>query len=103
MDIDKFRQIHLSIAEGLDAWRVVPRVLVALYCYMLYKIIEWYMTLEPHIINNCVSQTVTDLHPYFFAYSKPARIILRDAFRVTILVEIAISSLGTSLKNFIFG
>jgi len=60
MDIDKFRQIHLSIAEGLDAWRVVPRVLVALYCYMLYKIIEWYMTLEPHIIDNCVSQAVTD-------------------------------------------
>jgi hypothetical protein len=60
MDIDRFRQIHLSVAEGLDAWRVVPRTLVALYCYMLYKIIEWYMALEPHIIDKCVSQNVLD-------------------------------------------
>jgi len=60
MDIDKFRQIHLSLAEGLDAWRIVPRALVALYCYMLYKIINWYMDLAPYIIEKCVSSNVLD-------------------------------------------
>lgn len=60
MNIDKFRQIHLSLAEALDAWRIVPRALVGLYCYMLYKIIIWYMTLEPYILNGCKSQNVID-------------------------------------------
>jgi len=60
VDIDKFRQIHLSLAEGLDAWRIVPRVLVGLYCYMLYKIIDWYMTLQPYIIDKCVSSNMLD-------------------------------------------
>lgn len=60
MNIDKFRQIHLSIAEALDAWRIIPRALVGLYCYMLYKIVEWYMDLEPYMLNGCKSQTVLD-------------------------------------------
>ena len=60
MDIDKFRQFYLAIAAGLDALRVVPRVLVALYCYMLYKVVSWYMTLEPRLIDNCVSQNILD-------------------------------------------
>jgi len=60
MDIDKIRQMHLAIAEALDAWRIVPRVLVGLYCYMLYTVINWYMALEPHILRGCTSQTIID-------------------------------------------
>lgn len=60
MDIDKFRQIHLSIAEALDAWRIIPRALVSLYCYMLYKVVEWYMALHPYIMDKCVSQNMAD-------------------------------------------
>ncbi len=60
MDIDKFRQTHLSMAEALDAWRIVPRALVGLYCYMLYKVIIWYMALEPHMLEGCVSQNTID-------------------------------------------
>ena len=60
MNIDKIRQIHLAMAEALDAWRIIPRTLVALYCYMLYKIIEWYMTLQPYVIDKCVSQNMID-------------------------------------------
>lgn len=60
MDIDKFRQIHLSLAEGLDAWRIVPRALAAGYCYLLYKVVDWYMNLAPYILEKCSSPTVTD-------------------------------------------
>lgn len=60
MDIDKFRQVHLALAESLDAWRIVPRVLVALYCYMLYKVVDWYMGLHPYMMDKCVSQNVLD-------------------------------------------
>ncbi len=49
------------------------------------------------------SQTVTFLYPNFLAYSKAALIILLVYFFVTILVEIAISSLGTLAKPFILG
>jgi len=60
MDIDRFRQIHLALAEMLDAWRIVPRALVGLYCWMLYKVVMWYMALEPHLIDKCVSQNTLD-------------------------------------------
>ena len=53
MDVDKFRQVHLAMAEMFDAWRVIPRALVALYCYMLYKVVVWYMALEPHMMEGC--------------------------------------------------
>ena len=59
MDIDKARQIHMAWAEALDAWRIVPRALVALYCYMLYKVIVWYMALEPHMIEGCKAQDMS--------------------------------------------
>ena len=60
MDIDRFRQMHLSLAEALDAWRIVPRALVGLYCYMLYKIVNWYMDLAPYVIEKCVSSNALD-------------------------------------------
>ncbi len=48
-DIDTFRRWHLATAEFLDAWRIIPRTLVAAYAYLLYKVIAWYMALEPHL------------------------------------------------------
>lgn len=60
MNIDKFRQIHLSIAEALDAWRIVPRILIALYSYLLYKVVAWYMTLAPTMLDGCISQNTID-------------------------------------------
>lgn len=52
-DVDSWRQVHLAVAEFIDAWRVIPRLLVAGYAYFLYKVIDWYMTLEPHIAPGC--------------------------------------------------
>lgn len=60
MSIDRYRQIHLAMAEALDAWRIVPRALAGLYCYMLYKVIVWYMALEPYMLEGCKSQNVID-------------------------------------------
>lgn len=52
-DIDAWRKLHLSMAEWMDAWRVVPRLLVAAYAYLLWKVMQWYMTIEPHMIKGC--------------------------------------------------
>jgi hypothetical protein len=47
--IDVYRKRHLAIAEFIDAWRLIPRSLVAGYAYMLAKVVWWYMSLEPHL------------------------------------------------------
>ena len=36
--------IHL--AKTVDAWRIFPRVFVAVYIYLLYEVVIWFMTLE---------------------------------------------------------
>ena len=36
--------IHLAKTE--DAWRIFPRVFVAVYIYLLYEVVIWFMTLE---------------------------------------------------------
>jgi len=48
-DVDVVRRRHLAIAEAVDAWRVIPRLLVAFYGVLFYEVIKWYMALEPHL------------------------------------------------------
>lgn len=60
MDIDSIRKYHLSVAEAVDAWRIVPRLLAGTYGYLVYMIVKWYMALEPKLIPGCVSEIVTD-------------------------------------------
>ena len=59
-NIDTWRKGHLAIAEWIDAWRLIPRALVGGYVFLLYKVINWYMDLEPHLIPNCVSDNAVD-------------------------------------------
>lgn len=44
--IDERRQVHLMLAEAMDAWRVVPRMLVACYGYLVWDVVQWFMALE---------------------------------------------------------
>ena len=60
MSIDRFRQFYLSLAEAVDALRIFPRGLIALYCYTLYKVVSWYMDLHPYMLDKCSSPTVID-------------------------------------------
>ena len=56
--VDNFRRVSLEIAETVDAWRIVPRLLVGSYAYLLYKVVEWYMELVPTMIEGCTSSLV---------------------------------------------
>lgn len=42
MNIDIFRRRHLAMAELLDAWRVVPRLLVTAYSYLVWDTVQWF-------------------------------------------------------------
>lgn len=35
-----------SLAEKIDAFRVIPRVLVALYGVVFYQVADWFMSLD---------------------------------------------------------
>lgn len=61
-DIDVVRRRHLAMAEAIDAWRIIPRTLVALYTYMLYKVVYWYMTLESHMPKELLDR-ISELTP----------------------------------------
>ena len=45
MNIDKIRKVYLSIAEAIDAFRLIPRLLVGGYAWLVYKVVMWYMAL----------------------------------------------------------
>jgi len=36
--------IHL--ARAVDAWRIWPRAFLTVYIYLVYKVVDWFMTLD---------------------------------------------------------
>lgn len=59
-DVNAFQRVQLAIAEWVDAWRVFPRLMVVMYMVLVYRVVEWYMKLDDHIIPGCVSQSIAD-------------------------------------------
>jgi len=60
-EIDRKRKLHLSAAEFIDAWRLFPRVLAGLYAWMLYKMFNWYLSLEPYLLEGCDLEKLGEL------------------------------------------
>ncbi len=52
-NIDTWRKGHMAVAEAVDAWRIVPRLIVAGYAAMMWVVVKWYMDLKPSIIEGC--------------------------------------------------
>ena len=52
-NVDTWRKGHLAVAEWIDAWRIVPRLLTAGYGWITYTVVKWYMNLKPEIIEGC--------------------------------------------------
>src|SRR5690554_1112763 len=44
--IDRIKRILLLSAEIFDAWRIVPRIMVVLYGYLIYKLYTWFRSIE---------------------------------------------------------
>jgi len=56
----KLRKFYLIVGEWIDAWRIIPRLIVAGYGYLVYVVVNWYMGLQPYILENCTSTTIVD-------------------------------------------
>ena len=46
MSIKKNRRLLKSVAEALDYFRIVPRIILVAYAYVMFDIIQWFMLLE---------------------------------------------------------
>lgn len=46
-EINNVRMWLLAMGEVADAWRLAPRMLVSGYAYMMYKVVDWYMSIAP--------------------------------------------------------
>jgi len=60
MNIDTYRKAQMAVAELVDAWRIIPRLLVGGYAYLVWMVVKWYTELETYMVAGCVSETVTD-------------------------------------------
>lgn len=59
-DIDTWRKGHMAVAEMIDNWRVIPRAIAAGYAYMMWKVVVWYMNLQPQMMEGCDVATLAE-------------------------------------------
>ena len=52
---NKVRNWLLIGAEAIDSYRIIPRLILAGYAYIIYDSIKWYQKLKPYIIQGCNS------------------------------------------------
>jgi hypothetical protein len=57
-DIDAWRKFHMAFAEWVDAWRIIPRIVLLAYGYMTWDIITWYQELKPYMMKDCDVKTL---------------------------------------------
>ena len=54
MDVNGFRKWSNAVAEMVDAWRIVPRLMVIAYGYLTWKTWVWYTGIEVTVTKtNC--------------------------------------------------
>ncbi len=46
MNLNEKRKTAMSIAEGMDYFRLVPRLILICYSYLMYEVVQWFMTLN---------------------------------------------------------
>lgn len=59
--VNKFRYLHLSLAEAIDVWRVVPRMFIALYGAMLWWLVKWFTSSTTIEKVTCDSNLILEL------------------------------------------
>lgn len=48
-----FRRISLIIAESVDAWRIIPRVILVLYGTLVFNLYLWYRSIPTYVQEQC--------------------------------------------------
>lgn len=48
-----FRRVSLTIAESIDAWRIVPRAMLLGYGYLIIQMYLWYKSIPVYPLTKC--------------------------------------------------
>lgn len=61
MSIASIRQNILLLAEAFDAWRVVPRLMIVAYGYLVFNLYIWYKNIPTYVEEKCDANVITVL------------------------------------------
>lgn len=52
-DYSFFRKWSLILAESVDAWRVIPRLMIIAYGFLVVNLYEWYKSIPTYVQKSC--------------------------------------------------
>lgn len=55
---NKFRIYSLSLAESLDAWRIIPRIMLIAYSLLVVNMYVWYKSIPTYVQEKCDAAVV---------------------------------------------
>jgi hypothetical protein len=58
LNYSKFRKWSLIIAETIDAWRIIPRLMLGAYGILVFNLYEWYKSIPTYIQHKCDPATL---------------------------------------------
>jgi hypothetical protein len=51
--ISKFRKVSLVLAETVDAWRIIPRIMLIAYGALVFNLYQWYKSIPTFMQQKC--------------------------------------------------
>lgn len=54
----KWRAASLALAESFDAWRIVPRIILLGYAYLVLNLYLWYRSIPTYVQEKCDSSVM---------------------------------------------
>lgn len=61
MDSANIRQHVLLVAEAFDAWRVIPRLMILAYGYLVFNLYLWYKNIPTYVQEKCDATILSEL------------------------------------------
>lgn len=61
MKTSRIRQNILLLAEAFDAWRVIPRLMLLAYGYLVFNLYIWYKNIPTYVQEKCDAAIVAQL------------------------------------------
>ena len=60
-------QSWIDLATAIDSWRIFPRLFITTYIYLLYAVVNWFMTLDtPNLEQSGLVSIVVDAGAAWF-------------------------------------
>lgn len=61
MNTASVRQTVLLVAEAFDAWRVIPRLMILAYGYLVFNLYLWYKNIPTYVQEKCDATILSEL------------------------------------------